>query len=249
MAGRTYKFMTAAPWFPFGYGLSYTEFVYRNLSVIADADQLTVTVDISNTGMVAGAEVTQCYVCCEADAFEKPRYQLVGFCRTEIPAGDTVSATIVIAKKELRSVLENGNRVLLDGTYVLYVGSSQPDTRSVELTKHKPLAIRFCVRSAAITVGKRIEEDSPAYPDGNCYAAKMESKRRYSLNSLYSELCANEETLQILKEVFPHLFSDQNPFAEQMKKLNVSVKDLSAALGDRMPADKVKELGERLALL
>lgn len=249
MAGRTYKFMTAAPWYPFGYGLSYTEFAYRNLSVIADADQLTVTVDISNIGKVDGAEVTQCYVCCEADAFEKPRYQLVGFRRTEISAGATVSATIVIPKKELRSVLENGDRVLLDGTYVLYVGSAQPDTRSVALTKHKPLAIRFCVRSAAITVGERIEDNSPAYPDSNCYAAKMEAKRCYSLNSLYSELCANEETLQILQELFPHLFSSRNPLAEQMKKLNVSIKDLSGALGDRMPADKVKELGERLALL
>jgi beta-glucosidase len=186
MAGRTYKFMTAAPWYPFGYGLSYTEFAYQNLSVVAGADRLTVTVDISNTGMVAGAEVTQCYVRYEGTAFEKPRYQLVGFHRTDIPAGDTVSTTLVIPKKELCSVLENGDRVLLDGTYVLYVGSSQPDARSVELTKQKPLAIRFCVRDAAITVGDRIEEDTPAYPDGNCYAAKMESKRRYSLQHILS---------------------------------------------------------------
>ena len=62
MANRTYRYFTGKPLFPFGYGLSYTTFEYSNPTLVANNGEYTVTVDVTNTGKVAGAEIAQIYV-------------------------------------------------------------------------------------------------------------------------------------------------------------------------------------------
>jgi len=66
MQGRTYRYFPGEPLFPFGYGLSYTTFAYRNLQLrsktIGPGDTLTVSVDVQNVGARAGEEVVQLYV-------------------------------------------------------------------------------------------------------------------------------------------------------------------------------------------
>jgi beta-glucosidase len=77
MKGRTYRFFTGEPLYPFGYGLSYTTFAYRKLSLPKQAKAgapVTVSVEVENTGAVAGDEVVEMYV-------KSPAPSLQGFQR------------------------------------------------------------------------------------------------------------------------------------------------------------------------
>ncbi|PKN94087.1 MAG: glycosyl hydrolase [Chloroflexi bacterium HGW-Chloroflexi-6] len=84
--------------FPFGYGLSYTTFAYSNPTVsgstFKDADGLTVTVDITNTGKVAGMEAVQFYVHDQKSGLVRPEKELKGFAKVELQPGETKTVSI-----------------------------------------------------------------------------------------------------------------------------------------------------------
>ena len=91
--GRTYRYYTDTPVFPFGYGLSYTSFEYSKLSVtpstISACDSVKVTVSVQNTGEIVGDEVIQVYLAPpkRSDKPFFPNLQLVGFERVNIKPG------------------------------------------------------------------------------------------------------------------------------------------------------------------
>ena len=84
--------------FPFGYGLSYTTFAYSNPKLSAttfnDGDGLTVTVDITNTGEVAGKETVQVYVHDQQSGLSRPQKELKGFAKVELSPGETKTISI-----------------------------------------------------------------------------------------------------------------------------------------------------------
>ena len=86
--------------FPFGYGMSYTTFVYRNPKVSAitfrDVDGLTVSVDVTNTGKVTGKEVVQVYVHDHKSALVRPPKELKGFAKVELQPGETKTVTLAL---------------------------------------------------------------------------------------------------------------------------------------------------------
>ncbi|MBQ7464052.1 MAG: glycoside hydrolase family 3 C-terminal domain-containing protein [Lachnospiraceae bacterium] len=151
MAGRTYKFIKEKPWYPFGFGLSYTTFEYSSMKVKKDNDMITVSVDIENTGSFDARETTQVYIKYNGDAVEKPNHVLAGFANTFIKKGDTKTVTIVLDKKQFESVLEDGSRKLLDGEYTVFAGSTQPDERSYELTGKRPLEAELTAQQGVIS--------------------------------------------------------------------------------------------------
>ena len=89
--------------FPFGYGLSYTTFDYANLTVSADSirdtDTLTVTVDVTNTGSVAGKEVVQLYVGAQESEVFRPVRELKGFEKVELAPGETRTVSFTLDKR------------------------------------------------------------------------------------------------------------------------------------------------------
>jgi beta-glucosidase len=151
MSGRTYKYVKDLPWRPFGFGMSYSHYVYENLAVSTKEDNLQVDLSIKNTGLLDGEEVIQIYSRYEEEAFEKPIHTLVGFQRVAVPAQQTLTVKMSIPIKELESVLEDGSRRLLDGTYTLFVGGSQPDERSAALLGRMPLATNLQISKGKIT--------------------------------------------------------------------------------------------------
>ena len=89
--------------FPFGYGLSYTDFAYSNLKLdkneMTDADTLTVSVDVENVGKVAGKEVVQLYVAPEKVKMIRPVRELKGFEKVELAPGEKKTVTFELSKR------------------------------------------------------------------------------------------------------------------------------------------------------
>ncbi len=120
--------------FPFGYGLSYTTFVYNNARVSArnfkDVDGLTVTVDVTNTGRVAGKEIVQVYVHDQESGLVRPEKELKGFAKVELQPGETKPVSI---KLDFRSFAyyhpEYKQWITEDGDFDLLIGASASDLR------------------------------------------------------------------------------------------------------------------------
>src|SRR2546425_8019622 len=93
MAGRTYRFFKGTPLYPFGYGLSYSTFAYKNLrtstGTLVASDTVIVRVDVTNTGRRTGDEVAQLYVRHLGSRVERPTEDLRGFRRVTLKPGET----------------------------------------------------------------------------------------------------------------------------------------------------------------
>ncbi|HHX37966.1 MAG TPA: glycosyl hydrolase [Clostridiaceae bacterium] len=109
--------------FPFGFGLSYTQFSYENLSLKDNEIRVTVT----NTGKMAGAEVVQLYVLPPAGGLHRPVKELKGFTKIYLHPGEQKTVKLMINERSF-AVWSNGWRVPA-GTYTLAVGASSADLR------------------------------------------------------------------------------------------------------------------------
>jgi len=105
MAGRTYRFFGGSPLYPFGHGLSYTTFAYKNLRTSAPTlrsdGAITVRVDVTNTGARAGDEVVQLYVQHLGSAVERPNKDLRGYRRITLNAGETRTVELSLRASSL----------------------------------------------------------------------------------------------------------------------------------------------------
>lgn len=115
--------------FPFGYGLSYTSFAYRDLTVEGRTMQVTVT----NTGDRAGAEVVQLYIAPPQTGLYRPLRELKGFARVELAPGESRTVTFTLDDRSF-AVWADGWKIPA-GTYTVQVGASSEDIRlSAELS-------------------------------------------------------------------------------------------------------------------
>nr|WP_245653805.1 glycoside hydrolase family 3 C-terminal domain-containing protein [Novosphingobium rosa] len=129
MAGRTYRYFTGKPVYPFGYGLSYTTFAYQGLVVAPPAQDGSVTIraQLRNTGHRAGAEVAQLYLTFP-DIKGAPRLALRGFKRLELQPGESREVSFTLSPRDLSAVSPDGQRQMFAGHYRVSVGSGQPGT-------------------------------------------------------------------------------------------------------------------------
>ncbi len=129
--GRTYQYFTGTPTYPFGYGLSYTGFSYSHVHTdpgrVNANGQVTVRVDVTNTGSTAGATVAQLYVSTpfSVPGVELPKERLAGFQKTNVLApGQTQHLAIPVRISDLALWDETKNRdVVYDGPYQFGVGT------------------------------------------------------------------------------------------------------------------------------
>jgi beta-glucosidase len=120
--------------FPFGYGLSYTTFAYSNLKVSAsnfrDVDGLTVSLDVTNTGKVAGKEVVQVYVHDRVSGLERPMKELKGFAKVDLQPGETKTVSIALDFRAFAFYHpEYKQWITEDGEFEILVGASAADIR------------------------------------------------------------------------------------------------------------------------
>ena len=121
MANRTYRYFTGKPLYPFGYGLSYTDYSVTK----ADEADNEISAEVSNNGSYAGDALVQVYVACDSPwAPLHPR--LCGFGKVSLQAGETKSVSIRLDSLTNTVVNEQGDRITADH-YTLYIGLGQPD--------------------------------------------------------------------------------------------------------------------------
>ncbi len=149
MKGRTYRFFEGEPLYPFGFGLSYTEFRYDSLVLDRDSvqagKQLTVSVEVTNTGRREGDEVVQLYLGWPSRAGSTPLRQLSGFRRIHLKPGATERVVFVVTDRQMSVVGDDGSRAVEPGQIRLWIGGRQPDPRSELLAGSKVLSADFTV--------------------------------------------------------------------------------------------------------
>ena len=135
MKGRTYRYFSGTPVYPFGYGLSYTTFSYAPVSVEAvtgaPENGLRVATEVSNTGNREGDEVVELYL--TPPPFNgAPRLALRGFQRVSMKPGEHRRVMFELSPRDLSFVSADGVRQVMAGPYTVSVGSGQPDTAAHE---------------------------------------------------------------------------------------------------------------------
>jgi beta-glucosidase len=135
--GRTYMYFTGTPLYPFGFGLSYTTFTYStaatlSATTLSQGQQVTVSVDVTNSGTVAGDEVVQLYVSYPTTTgVPRPNKQLQGFKRINLASGAKQTVSIPLGYSQLAYWDTTSNAFKVQpGTVHIMVGSSSADVRA-----------------------------------------------------------------------------------------------------------------------
>ena len=125
------------PVYPFGFGLSYTNFSYGEINLskleMSAKDSVTVSVDVTNTGLLVGAEVVQFYIRDLVGSVTRPVKELKGFQKVVLKAGETKKVSFVVKNKDLsfyKSDLSFGSE---PGKFQLMIGGNSRDVKQVEL--------------------------------------------------------------------------------------------------------------------
>jgi len=137
MKNRTYRYFEGKPLYPFGFGLSYTEFEYSNAAYSSGV----VNVTVKNVGGMCADEVIQVYVKCDSE-FAPLHPVLCGFKRVHVKAGEEITVEIPLTKNALTVVTDQGDRIPCEKG-VLYVGGQQPDELSRQLSGKECLKIQL----------------------------------------------------------------------------------------------------------
>lgn len=146
MAGRTYRYMKQEALYPFGYGLSYTNFEISNV----EANQTDIKMDgidiraiIKNVGSMQGVETVQAYVkVCEENT---PNAQLKGIKKVELKPGEEKEIVIHLPVEAFGLYDEDGKFRIKQGKVCVYIGGQAPDSRSEQLTGKKVKTIELMI--------------------------------------------------------------------------------------------------------
>lgn len=144
MKNRTYRYLEKEALYPFGFGLSYTKFELENIHLNTEEiteEGVTVTLNIKNSGLMYSGEAVQIYVKAEREG--TPNAQLKAFQKVHLAPGEIKELTFKLPAEAFGLCDEEGKKRVLTGQYTLYIGTSQPDTRSLALTGSKPYACQL----------------------------------------------------------------------------------------------------------
>jgi beta-glucosidase len=124
------------PLYPFGFGLSYTTFEYGepvlNKKEMTEAEVLTVSIDVKNTGKYKGEEVVQLYIRDLVASVARPVKELKAFQKIELEAGQSKTVTFEISSKELSFYRADMSFGVEKGKFILMIGSNSRDTKNID---------------------------------------------------------------------------------------------------------------------
>ena len=150
MEGRTYKYMKEEPLYPFGFGLSYTQFDYADISLsktkINSDETISASVTISNTGQMEAEEVVQMYISDVKTSTRAPLYSLIEFKRIYLESGETKTISFDIEPDMLEIYDDEGNPMIEPGKFKVSIGGSLPSKRSKDLGANQWAEATFVVK-------------------------------------------------------------------------------------------------------
>ena len=129
------------PVYPFGYGLSYTNFTYGDVKLSSNTlkgnQTLTATVTVTNNGGVAGKEVVQMYIHDVVGANTRPVKELKGFDKIELNAGETKTVSFSITTKDLMYYHNDMKNDWESGDFEIMIGANSRDTKMAKVNWSK----------------------------------------------------------------------------------------------------------------
>jgi beta-glucosidase len=132
LTSQTYRYFKGDPLYPFGFGLSYTNFEYSNLKLdgeLKGGQEVKLSVDIKNMGAVDGDEVAQVYTAGQNLPGHLPLRSLKAFRRIHLKAGETRKVDLVIPADAFLFLNEKNEKTVVPGNYVISIGGGQPDVK------------------------------------------------------------------------------------------------------------------------
>ena len=150
LEGRTYRYMDKAPQFPFGFGLSYTSFNYSDLkldySEVKKGNPIQATLTLSNQGDFDAEEVVQLYLTDMEASVPQPKQALKAFQRVMLAKGESKEVQFEISPEMMKMVDANGERIIENGTYKIFIGGSSPSAVNDALGAAKGVSTTFVVK-------------------------------------------------------------------------------------------------------
>ena len=147
MEGRTYRYMKNEALYPFGYGLTYTDFKVETVEInrIDDEESFSyeIKVQVKNDSKMAGYDTVQVYIKDLESSFAVPNFSLCGFKTLYLEAGEEKEVALTINRQTFTVVDEEGKRFVDSKAFDMYIGTSAPDSRSCELTGKMPICKRI----------------------------------------------------------------------------------------------------------
>ena len=135
MKGKTYRYFNGEPLYEFGHGLSYTTFEYTANEIPTSAqtgENLTVSVNVTNTGKMDGDEIVQLYVTLTDNPLKKAIRSLQGFKRIHLKAGETKTVEFTLKPSQLTGRDEQNLAIETPGRIDLFIGGKQPDPKAIQ---------------------------------------------------------------------------------------------------------------------
>jgi beta-glucosidase len=147
MNGRTYRYMTEEPLYPFGFGLSYSKFEYSDLQLdkttLALGDSLNLSLTLTNCGDSDSVEVAQYYLSDLQASTVVPLHHLIGFERVALKAGESKTLRFTITPEMMSFFNDDGKLTLEPGEFRVEVGGCSPGKRGQDLGAPKPVIATF----------------------------------------------------------------------------------------------------------
>ncbi|MFN8412053.1 MAG: glycoside hydrolase family 3 C-terminal domain-containing protein [Anaerolineales bacterium] len=147
MNGRTYRYMTKEPLYPFGFGLSYSKFEYSDLQLdkttLKLGDSLNISLTLRNSGASDSAEVAQLYLSDLQASSIVPIHHLIGFERVTLKAGESQIVKFTITPEMMSFYNDEGKLTLEPGQFRLEVGGCSPSKRGQDLGAPQPVTTLF----------------------------------------------------------------------------------------------------------
>jgi beta-glucosidase len=122
------------PLFPFGHGLSYSQFQYENFRAEAKEGRISVTATVKNGSAVDGTETVQLYIRDVHASATQPVQRLVAFEQVSVPAGGSVQVSFELAKPQLGFYTSSGEFIAEDGQFVVMMGGSSADVQQATVS-------------------------------------------------------------------------------------------------------------------
>jgi beta-glucosidase len=149
MKNRTYRYFKGEALYPFGFGLSYTNFTYSHLKLsknkIIKDESVDAELTITNSGKVAGDEVVQLYLTHQG-GLDVPRYSLKGFKRIHLAPGASEKVKFTITPEMMKLLNEQGESRLNSGNIKISIAGSLPSKRSLDLGAAKPVVTLLTIK-------------------------------------------------------------------------------------------------------